>query len=204
MAKIKEEMSLNQSDVKQARKEAEKAKKKQAQLAEEVNAKSVQIGDLESKLEISERFQGEQRERLKAALDHAKGLENDLLNVRREKVEREEALSSRIQELEEDAALVRVVARAALMRRVVAGTVTPKMASDEVAAFVQMMGSEDLLDDDDLKELDETTEEKGPEELGGPSAGEEAAEASGSVTAPPVVIEETPVADPPAADAPLE
>ncbi|KAJ9536184.1 hypothetical protein OSB04_un000644 [Centaurea solstitialis] len=52
MAKIKEEIAANQNDAKLAKKEAEKAKKKLAQLVDEVNPKSVQIGDLESKLEI--------------------------------------------------------------------------------------------------------------------------------------------------------
>src|SRR5581483_1112649 len=155
MAKIKEEMKANQNDAKLAKREVEKSRKKMAQLVEESDAKSVQIADLESKLELSQRFLDEQRMRLKSSLDRTESLEKDLLVVRREKAEKEEALSSKIQELEEDAALARVVARAALMRRVASGTITTKMAKDEVAAFVQSMGSEDLLDEEDLKGLDE-------------------------------------------------
>ncbi|KAJ9567226.1 hypothetical protein OSB04_003192 [Centaurea solstitialis] len=199
MAKIKEETVINQNDAKTAKKEAEKAKKKLAQLVDEVNSKSVQIGDLELKLEISDRFQVEQRERLKMALDRAKELEKDLLVVRHEKSEREEALWSKIQELEEDAALARVVARTALMRRVAAGTVTSQMASEEVASFVPVMGSEDLLDEEDLKGLDEETavgEEK-LNEAKDVSVEEEVPETSGSVPVHPLETEEASAADPP-------
>ena len=213
MAKIKEEMAANQNDAKLAKKEAEKARKKLSQLVDELDAKSVKIGDLESKLELSEGFLREQRERLKISLDRTKDLEKELIDVRREKAEKEEALSSRIQELEEDAALARVVARAALMRRVASGTITTKMAKDEVAAFVQSMGSEDLLDEEDLKGLDEDVAIEGEKitETEGVAVEEEVIETSGSVPAPPVVTEEPPVAteeppvvDPPSADVPLE
>ncbi|KAJ9564143.1 hypothetical protein OSB04_000109 [Centaurea solstitialis] len=44
MAKIKEELASNQNDVKLAKKEADKAKKKLTQLTDEINAKSVQAG----------------------------------------------------------------------------------------------------------------------------------------------------------------
>src|SRR5581483_6659599 len=155
-------------------------------------AKSVKIGDLESKLELSEGFLREQRERLKISLDRTKDLEKELLDVRREKTEKEEALSSRIQELEEDAALARVVARAALMRRVASGTITTKMARDEVAAFVQSMGSEDLLDEEDLKGLDEDVAVEGEKtvETEDLAVEEEVIETSGSVLASPVVTKE--------------
>src|SRR5581483_1944403 len=121
MAKIKEEMTINQNEAKLARKEAEKAKKKLSQLVDALDAKSVKIGDLEAKLERDESFLLEQRKRLKISLDRTRDLEKELIDVRREKAEKEEALSSKVQELEEDAALARVVARAALMRRVASG-----------------------------------------------------------------------------------
>ena len=87
MAKIKAEMAANQNDAKSAKKEVEKARKKLSQLVEELDAKTVHIGDLESKLELSEGFQREQRERLKISIDRTRDLEKELIDVRREKAE---------------------------------------------------------------------------------------------------------------------
>jgi hypothetical protein len=160
MESIKEEMRRKLSNEQAAVKEAEKAKSKVLSMAQELDAKNVKIGDLESKVDELEFLKNEQRTRTKEANDRALKLEEELKSLRSEKEAREEALASEIQDLKDESALARVVARAALMRKFVANQITPEMAESELASFRASFESEDLLDADDLKDSEEEKEDE--------------------------------------------
>jgi hypothetical protein len=190
MESIKDEMRWKLANERAAVKEAEKAKAKVLSMAQELDAKNVKIGDLESKVEELEFLKNEQRTRTKEANDRALKLEEELKSLRLEKEAREESLASEIQDLKDEGALARVVARAALMRKFVANQITPEMAENELASFRTLFDSDDLLDADDLKDSEEEKEDE-PKEPADAVVGEEDVneKASGSDPATQVIQE---------------
>jgi type I site-specific restriction-modification system R (restriction) subunit len=190
MGEIEESMRQKMAEEHRAQKEAEKAAAKIQKLTDLANARQVEIDDLKAKLELADQIHAEQLRRTGQAVERSKGLEEELEELRGEKVAQEEE----IKELHDEAALVRLVARAALFRRFAEGKITPEMAKEELASFRDLMGSEDLLDADDLKDAEEEIREAEQQQPEAKISGEEVAidAASGSGLEAEVAIEQLP------------